>query len=131
MTEQNDTGKHISKGTTGPMLSSQWYEVFKWVALVFLPAFGTAYFGLGNIWEFPEVEKVVGSVVVLETFLGLLLGVSSRNYNRSGADGSINASIEGGEVVISRLSLPDISADELAHKKSITIQVNPSNNASQ
>lgn len=56
------------------------YNTVKWIALIFLPAAGAAYFGLGSLWDFPEVDKVVGSVTVLETFLGLLLRKQAVDY---------------------------------------------------
>ena len=49
------------------------YNTLKWIALIFLPFLGAVYFGLGQIWDLPKVEEVVGSVTVLETALGLLL----------------------------------------------------------
>lgn len=52
----------------------------KWTALVLLPGLGALYFGLGQLWDFPEIEKVVGSVTVLEVFIGLLLRKSAGDY---------------------------------------------------
>lgn len=66
------------------MLGNTAYNSIKWIALVFLPALGALYFGLGQLWDLPEVEKVVGSVTVVETFLGLLLRKAAGNY------GSVN-----------------------------------------
>lgn len=56
------------------------YNAVKWTALILLPALGSLYFGLGQIWNFPEIEKVVGSITVLDTFLGFLLRQSTKNY---------------------------------------------------
>jgi hypothetical protein len=64
----------------GFVLKGAVYDVLKWIALVLLPGLAALYFGLGQIWNFPAVEQVVGSITVLDTFLGLLLGRSSRNY---------------------------------------------------
>lgn len=119
--------KHAVEPSKGLVLPAQWYEGFKWLTIIFLPAFSTLYFGMGKIWNLPEVENVVGSIVVLELFLGSILGVSNRNYNNQGADGSLNANVQGDQVVLSRLALPNITPEELAKKKSITIQVNPTN----
>lgn len=111
--------------STGPVLSAAWYERLKWFTLIFLPAFGTLYFGLSDIWDLPAAAQVLGTTVSLGTFLGLVLGISSTNFKKQGADGSINAIIQGDQVVLSRLALPNIAPEELAAKKSITIQVNP------
>lgn len=68
-------------GTFSPKV----YDVLKWIALVLLPALGALYFGLGQIWKFPAVEEVVGSITVIDTFLGILLNKSSKNYRQATA----------------------------------------------
>src|SRR5688572_9693723 len=65
------------------------YNTIKWIALIFLPAAGAAYFGLGSLWDFPEVDKVVGSVTVLETFLGLLLRKQAVDYGTAKTVGDV------------------------------------------
>lgn len=67
-------------------MSNTVYNVIKWIAQIFLPAVGTLYFGLSGIWGFPYAEQVVGTITVVDTFLGVLLGISTYNYNKSGAD---------------------------------------------
>jgi hypothetical protein len=59
------------------------YNGAKFVALVLLPALGTLYFGLADLWHFPDPEKVVGSITVLDTFLGVVLHISTKTYNNS------------------------------------------------
>lgn len=59
------------------------YDVLKWVAQIFLPALGALYFGLAGIWGFPYGEEIVGTITVIDTFLGVLLGISSVNYNKT------------------------------------------------
>lgn len=78
--------------TDRTLLSNAAYDRLKWVAQVLLPALGALYFGLGQIWGFPAIEEVVGSVAVLDTFLGVLLGLSTKQYNNSEAafDGSVS-----------------------------------------
>ena len=63
------------------MLSNRTYDILKWVALVFLPAMGTLYFALAGIWNFPYGEQIVGTITAIDTFLGVLLGVSSMKYD--------------------------------------------------
>lgn len=63
-------------------MSNKIYDILKWVALLFLPAVGTLYFALSNIWGFPYGEQIVGTITAVDTFLGVLLGVSSANYNK-------------------------------------------------
>ena len=63
------------------ILSDKQYNVLKWIALILLPAIGTSYFGLATIWGFPYGEQVVGTITVLDTFLGAILGISTVQYN--------------------------------------------------
>lgn len=74
-----------------PFLSDAWYNRLKWVAQILLPALGTLYFALAGSLGLPAAEQVVGTVLAVDTFLGALLGLSSRQYNNSDAkyDGSL------------------------------------------
>lgn len=56
------------------------YDALKWLALIGLPALGTLYFALAGIWGLPAAEQVVGTIVSLDTFLGVVLGISTSNY---------------------------------------------------
>ena len=42
---------------------------------------------LAGIWEFPYGEEIVGTITALDTFLGVLLGISTAQYNRENANG--------------------------------------------
>lgn len=64
------------------LMSNKVYDVLKWIALVLLPALGALYFGLANIWGFPYAEEVVGTVSVIDTFLGAILMISTNEYNK-------------------------------------------------
>jgi hypothetical protein len=67
------------------MLKKKLYDGLKFVAQIALPAAGTAYFAFAGIWNLPNAEQVVGSITVVDTFLGALLGISSIQYNASDA----------------------------------------------
>lgn len=66
------------------MLSNKAYDVLKWIALYLLPALGTLYFALAGIWSFPYGEEIVGTITAIDTFLGVLLGISTAQYNKAG-----------------------------------------------
>lgn len=72
-------------------LSNGVYNVLKYIAQIVLPAFGTLYFALSQIWGLPNGENVVGTIVALDAFIGVVLGYSTYSYNNSEAkyDGSI------------------------------------------
>lgn len=63
-------------------LSNKTYDILKWIAQYFLPALGTLYFTLAGIWGFPYGEQIVGSITAIDTFLGILLGISTANYKK-------------------------------------------------
>lgn len=67
-------------------MSNKLYDVLKWIALVFLPAIATLYFALASIWGFPYAEEIVGTITAIDTFLGVLLGISSAQYNKKLAE---------------------------------------------
>ena len=64
-------------------LSNKVYDVLKWIATLCLPALGTLYFALASIWGFPYGEQIVGTITAINTFLGVLLGVSNAQYNKA------------------------------------------------
>lgn len=65
------------------MMSNKTYDILKWIALVVLPAIGTLYFTLAGIWNFPYGEEIVGTITAIDTFMGIILGISTRQYNLS------------------------------------------------
>ena len=67
-------------------LSNTAYDVLKWIALIFLPALGALYFGLAQIWGFPYGEEVVGTIAVIDAFMGAVLGISTVQYNKAQKD---------------------------------------------
>lgn len=64
-------------------LNNAAYDVLKWIAQYLLPAVGTLYFALAGIWGFPYGEQIVGTITALDTFLGVILGLSSAAYNNA------------------------------------------------
>ncbi len=63
-------------------MSNKWYDRLKWVAQILLPAIATLYFGLAQIWNLPYGEEVVGTITVIDTFLGAILGISNMQYKK-------------------------------------------------
>lgn len=71
--------------------SNKIYDASKYAAQVVLPALGTLYFAVAQIWGLPNANEVVGTIVAFDTFLGVVLHVSSKAYNDSDAryDGAL------------------------------------------
>lgn len=66
-------------------LNNKTYDILKWIAQYLLPACGTLYFALAGIWGFPYGEEIVGTITAVDTFLGVLLGISSASYHKEQA----------------------------------------------
>ena len=64
-------------------LSNKTYDILKWIAQYLLPAAGTLYFALSGIWGLPYGEQIVGTVTAVDTFLGVILGLSSAQYSKT------------------------------------------------
>lgn len=69
-------------------MSNRVYDVLKWVAQYLLPALGTLYFALAGTWDLPYGEEVVGTITAIDTFLGVVLGISTAQYNKQQAKSS-------------------------------------------
>lgn len=106
-------------------LNDKVYNALKWVAQYLLPALATFYFTLAGIWGLPYVEEVLGTITALDTFLGIILGISSKAYNKS-RDGSLMVDTSDPETDKYLLKL-DIPLEEVPGRKSITLNVNNSN----
>lgn len=65
-------------------MSNKTYDALKFVAQIVLPATGTLYFALSQIWGLPYGEQIVGTITAIDAFLGALLGISSANYKKEG-----------------------------------------------
>jgi len=64
-------------------MSATTYDIFYWVVQVVLPAGGSLYFGLAQFWQLPYVNEFVATVALVDTFLGIFLGISTNKYNKS------------------------------------------------
>lgn len=72
------------------MITGKLYDGLKFLALIAFPAFATLYFALAGIWGLPAAEQIVGTIVALDTFLGVVLQISSSAYNKNAvAQGAI------------------------------------------
>lgn len=65
------------------MLSNKVYDVLKWVVILFLPACGTLYGALADTWGLPYADKIVATVLAVDTFLGVILKISNDQYKKN------------------------------------------------
>lgn len=90
-----------------PWLSDKAYVILEWVARVLLPSLATLYLALATLWHFPYGPEVVGTIVALDTFLGVFIGMAQRSYDASDAkfNGSITVTPTDGGTALSGLVL--------------------------
>ena len=80
----NETAENSPSKVTTFSMGNVVYDRLKWIAQILLPSLGTLYFAIAQIWHFPNAyaEEVVGTILAIDTFLGVLLGISSANYKK-------------------------------------------------
>lgn len=88
---QSDAPQHLDESKRS-FLNNGAYDVLKFVAQIGLPAVGTLYFALADLWNLANATQVVGTITAVDVFLGVLLGLSTKAYNNSDAkyDGEIH-----------------------------------------
>lgn len=72
------------------MITGKLYDWLKWIAQIFLPALGTLYFTLAGVWGLGSGDEVVGTIMAVDLFLGVILGISQVNYNKQIVKGVVN-----------------------------------------
>lgn len=60
------------------------YDCLKWVCLIFAPALITLLTTIFTLYNIPNVEVVTGTIAAIATFIGALIGVSSKAYKKKG-----------------------------------------------
>ena len=59
------------------MVNNKVYDALKFTAQILLPAIATLYFTLASIWGLPYAEQIVGTITAVDTFLGVVLKIST------------------------------------------------------
>jgi hypothetical protein len=99
------------------IITSKLYDIFKSIALIWLPALTTLYFTVASIWDLPDTTSVIGTMTAVDTFLGVILGLSSKSYVPP-TDGTIHVD----DLGLKNAAI-DITAEQVAAKPTITLQV--------
>ena len=64
-------------------MNNKLYDVLKWIALIVLPALAILYGSLAEIWGLPLANQIPDTITAVDLFLGVVLGISSAQYNKS------------------------------------------------
>ena len=106
-------------------MSNKTYDILKWIAQYLLPACATLYFALSGIWGLPYGEEVVGTLAALTAFLGVILGISTAQYNKKDhSDGILDIDTISPDKDLYRLNLTT-GFEDLKLKDEIKLKVNP------
>ena len=107
-----------------PYLSDKSYNAVKWLVQTALPLAGSLYFGLAQTWDMPGSEQVVGTLALVATFFGAILGISAKRYNASGAQYDGEMTIERLDDGQKRFTLSvDEDPNELTDRNSVTFKI--------
>ena len=63
-------------------LSSRMYTFLTWFCLIALPGLAVFYGVMADTWNLPYGEQIVTTLNALGTLLGVLIGVSTVNFNK-------------------------------------------------
>lgn len=66
-------------------LTNEQYDLAKRVVTIVAPAAITLITGLGALYKF-DTTAITGTIALLTTFAGTVLGISSKNYNINGGE---------------------------------------------
>lgn len=58
------------------------YDVLKAIAQYVLPAIATCIATIFKIWNLPYGVEISATIMAIDTALGVILGISSYNYNK-------------------------------------------------
>jgi hypothetical protein len=105
------------------------YDGLKFIAQIVLPAVATLIFMLGETWNYDYTTQIVGTITAVDTFLGVLLQLSSNKYYKTGSnfDGELKMVTDGEtgkeKVVFDVESDPETVVKEFG-KRSFEFRVN-------
>lgn len=63
-------------------IDDRWYDVLKWVAMLFLPALAVLIKTIFSVWSIPFGDEISTTIMALDAFLGAILGISTIRYNK-------------------------------------------------
>ena len=61
-------------------LSNETSDILKEIALPILPALATLYAVVGKIWGLPYVTEIPATIMAIDTAMGAILHISTKNY---------------------------------------------------
>lgn len=110
------------------------YDFMNAMVRYVLPAIGTLYFALSDIWNLPYATQVVGTIVALEAFFGVLIYLARRGWKMDEGEsiGELNQDYDGDLLVnvqeegedLLTVSL-DIPIESVRTKENLNLRILP------
>lgn len=69
------------------MMNNKTYDIFKWIAIIVMPALSTLVSVVFEIWSIPYGAEIAQTITAFATFLGAVLMVSNAKYIKQYKDG--------------------------------------------
>ena len=64
------------------LMSDKTYDIMKWIVQFILPGLGVLYAIIAGATGLPYAEVVLAVVMAVDWFLGIILGISTKQYNK-------------------------------------------------
>lgn len=64
------------------LMSDKTYNIMKWIVQYILPGLGVLYAIIAGAASLPYAEVVLAIVMAVDWFLGVILGISTSQYNK-------------------------------------------------
>lgn len=64
------------------LMSDKTYNIMKWIVQYILPGLGVLYAIIAGATGLPYAEVVLAVVMAVDWFLGIILGISTKQYNK-------------------------------------------------
>lgn len=64
------------------LMSDKTYDIMKWIVQYILPGLGVLYAIIAGVTGLPYAEVVLAIVMAIDWFLGIILGISTKQYNK-------------------------------------------------
>lgn len=64
------------------LMSDKTYNIMKWIVQYILPGLGVLYAIIAGATSLPYAEIVLAVVMAVDWFLGIILGISTKQYNK-------------------------------------------------
>lgn len=64
------------------LMSDKTYDIMKWIVQYILPGLGVLYAIIAGVTGLPYAEIVLAVVMAVDWFLGIILGISTKQYNK-------------------------------------------------